>query len=279
MSLIVEAAGLTDVGCVRTNNEDNFGYDRRVGIYVVCDGMGGQAAGEVASRLAVETIMDYFQKGAQTGSFPKIGPQSREYSKRANALASAIHAANKKIYQAASADVDQAGMGSTVVAAVVEGNFLSIAHVGDSRIYLIRGGAIQQLTHDHSLVMEQVRRGLISEAEAEESDMQNIIIRALGSEETVEPDLDDLVLHPDDLLLLASDGLTRMVKDDRLLEIISVSKSLQLACQGLIAAAREAGGDDNITCLLVRVSDQPWYKIFLRKLFSGGGDPVWQSSY
>ena len=164
-------------------------------------------------------------------------------------------------------------MGSTIVAVLVKGNFLSIAHVGDSRIYLLRQGGIQQLTNDHSLVMEQVRRGLITREEAERSEMQNIIIRALGSEEVVEPDLDDLVAQPGDTLLLATDGLTKHVKDDRLLEIVSSARSLQAACDALIQAAKDHGGDDNITCILLRLLDEPWY----RRLFSTRS-PQWQNS-
>jgi protein phosphatase len=155
----------------------------------------------------------------------------------------------------------------------VNGSFLSIAHVGDSRIYLLRKDSIQQLTNDHSLVMEQVRRGLITLEEAEKSNMQNIIIRALGSEETVEADVDDMVGQPGDILLLACDGLTKYVKDKMLLEIVKNAPTLQVACERLIQAAKDAGGDDNITCILVRVVEEPWY----RRWF-GKGSPQWQNS-
>lgn len=273
MSLTVQVAGKSDLGCVRTNNEDNFGYDTRFGIFVVCDGMGGQAAGEVASKIGVDTVLEYFRKAGATGKYPIEGEPLEGVSERANALASAIRLANKTIFDTASKNASHAGMGSTVVAALVKGNFLSIAHVGDSRIYLIRKDAIQQLTNDHSLVMEQVRRGLITLEEAEKSNMQNIIIRALGSEETVEADVDDMVGQPGDILLLASDGLTKYVKDKRLLEIVKNAPTLQVACERLIQAAKDAGGDDNITCTLVRVVEQPWY----RRWF-GKGSPQWQNS-
>lgn len=274
MSLTVQVAGKSDLGCVRTNNEDNFGYDTRYGVFVVCDGMGGQAAGEVASKMGVDIILDYFRKaGGETGKYPVEGQPMEGVSERANALASSIRLANRSIFEAASKNAGHAGMGSTVVAAMVKGNFLSIAHVGDSRIYLIRKDSIQQLTNDHSLVMEQVRRGLITQEEAEKSNMQNIIIRALGSEDTVEADVDDMVAQPGDILLLGTDGLTKYVKDAALLKLVKSAPTLSQACDALIQAARDGGGDDNITCILVRVVEQPWY----RRWF-GKGSPQWQNS-
>lgn len=273
MSLTVQVAGKTDLGCVRTNNEDNLGYDTRFGIFVVCDGMGGQAAGEVASKMGVDTILEYFRKAGVDGKYPVEGPEMEGVSERANALASSIRRANKSIFDAASKNAGHAGMGSTVVAAMVKGNFLSIAHVGDSRIYLIRKDSIQQLTNDHSLVMEQVRRGLITKEEAEKSNMQNIIIRALGSEDTVEADVDDMVAQSGDILLLATDGLTKHVKDNALLKLVKSAPTLSQACDALIQAARDDGGDDNITCILVRVVEQPWYRGWF-----GKGSPQWQNS-
>jgi protein phosphatase len=277
MSLSVEVAGKSDVGCVRDNNEDNFGYDSRYGIYVVCDGMGGQAAGEVASKMAVDTVLTYFREAAKNGSFPPVGTQMEGLSERANALGSAIQLANEAIYEAATRHSTQSGMGSTIVATLVNGDFLSIGHAGDSRIYLIRQGAIQQLTKDHSLVMEQVRRGLLTLEEAQHSEMQNIIIRALGPEEKVQPDLDEMMASPGDVLLLCCDGLIRHVSDDRILDIVQGTLSLPLMAERLVEAAREGGGSDNITVLLLRFEELPWYKKFARLLF-GGGSPQWQNS-
>ena len=273
MSLSVEAVGKTDVGCVRQNNEDNLGYDSRYGIYVVCDGMGGQAAGEVASKMGVDTVLTYFREAAQNGNRPQVGAAIESVSARANALASAIRLANQSIHQAATQYAERSGMGSTIVAVLVERNFFSVGHAGDSRIYLIRQGHIQQLTRDHSLVMEQVRRGMLTKEEAEQSEMQNIIIRALGPEETVQPDLDDLMAQPGDLVLLCSDGLTRHVPDDGILEIAQGTMSLQLMADRLIDAAREGGGSDNITALLLRFQDLPWYK----RVFHSSG-PEWRDS-
>src|ERR1043166_9089837 len=273
MALAVEVAGKTDVGCVRANNEDNFGYDSRYGIFVVCDGMGGQAAGEVASKMGVDILLDYFRK---LGPAPKNQPVNGHQTSGAEVLASAIQLANRTIFNAGQEQNGQSGMGSTIVVALVRGNALAIGHVGDSRIYLIRQGTIQQLTEDHSLVMEQVRRGYITLEQAKKSEMQNIILRALGSEEMVEADVEDLVAVPGDILLMASDGLTRYVKDEEILSIVEEPGALEQACAGLVKIAKDRGGEDNITCLLVRIVNRPWYHNILSKLFSGGQQ--WQNS-
>lgn len=268
MKLATQAAGKTDVGVVRKNNEDNFGYDIRAGIYVVCDGMGGQAAGEVASKLAVDTMLDYFRREDKDGSAEVLGRGIAEVSDRANALANAVQLANKAIREAAARDSAHGGMGCTIVAVRVEGELYSIAHVGDSRIYLLRKGTIQQLTVDHSLVMEQVRRGMITLDEAETCKSQNVIMRALGSEDSVEPDLADLAFEADDTLLLCSDGLSRYVKEPAMVELIEHAENADDACASLIQAAKNGGSDDNITCLLIRAVEQSWGGRLLNR-FSG----------
>jgi serine/threonine protein phosphatase PrpC len=278
MSLTVEVAGKSDVGCVRQNNEDNFGYDSRYGVYVVADGMGGQAAGEVASKMAVDVVLTYFREGSKNGSYPPVGTPVETASERANTLGSAIHLANAAIHEAAAHHAAQAGMGSTIVGVLVDKGFYSIGHAGDSRIYRVRQGAIEQLTHDHSLVMEQVRRGLLTMEEAQHSEMQNIIIRALGPEEKVQPDLDDQMAQPGDVLLLCSDGLIRHVPDDSILEVVQGTISLQLTADRLIEAARDGGGSDNITVLLLRFEELPWFTKFFRWLFGGGSSRKWQNS-
>ncbi len=278
MALMVEVAGRSDVGCVRANNEDNFGYDQRYGIYVVCDGMGGQAAGEVASKMAVDTMLTYFRESAAQGRYEFVGETMNGASDLAKALSSAIHLANRAVFESSSSNAARAGMGATTVAVHVGNDGLfAIGHVGDSRIYLTRGGVIQQLTQDHSLVMEQVRRGLITLEEAKHSEVANIIIRALGAERDVKPDIDDLIAQPNDVLLLCSDGLTRELEDEQLQEIINAnaSKPVQATCDELIEAARRGGGNDNITALLLRFVSRPWYSSILG---SGGGSPKWQNS-
>jgi serine/threonine protein phosphatase PrpC len=158
----------------------------------------------------------------------------------------------------------------------VHGNALVIAHVGDSRIYLVRRGAIQQLTQDHSLVAEQVRLGYITPEQAATSELQNVILRALGAEAEVQPEVEDMVAVPGDILLMTSDGLTRHVRDQEILETITLSPNLDAACSKLIQVAKDRGGEDNITCLLLKMVDRPWYKNLFNKLFSGG--PQWQNS-
>ena len=286
MTLAVKVAGRTDIGCVRENNEDNFGYDSRHGIFVVCDGMGGQAAGEVASKIAVDVMLRYFREAHNGNGFLSHGFLSHGFhsdgnslvtpSPIARSLANALRLANERIFAAGESELGHLRMGSTAVAAVVRGHSLAIGHVGDSRIYLVRQGSIQQLTQDHSLVMEQVRMGFISREEASTSAMQNVILRALGAEPEVQPDVEDLIVMPGDTLLMTSDGLTRLVNDDEILEMIVGSSTLQQACNKLVQAARHNGGDDNITCLLLRIVEQPWYKNILSKLFPG--EQQWQNS-
>jgi serine/threonine protein phosphatase PrpC len=243
MPFRLQVAGKSDVGCVRSNNEDSFGYrlsaDERSGVLIVCDGMGGQPFGEVASDLAVKTVLQRFAAGGSE--------QGSEF------LAEAIAAANAAIREAAR-DPEMEGMGTTIVAALANGDSVTIAHAGDSRAYLVRAGKMQPLTSDHSYVMEQVRRGIINAQEAETSSLQNIILRALGTDENVEVDIGELAPRAGDILLLCSDGLTRMVPEAVIAKIISgdASGALAGACDDLIAAARAAGGQDNITCLLAR---------------------------
>lgn len=161
-------------------------------------------------------------------------------------------------------------MGSTIVAVAVDGNLFSVANVGDSRVYLIRNKDIVQLTNDHSLVMEQVRRGLMTMEEAAESKMQNVIVRALGTDDSVEPDLADHEFNPGDVLLLCSDGMSRYVKEEKMAEAVN-QDSLEKACTDLIEAAKAGNSDDNITCLLIRAVHPSWKDRFLGRLSTPGG--------
>ena len=260
MSLAIEVAGKTDIGRVRNNNEDNFGFDKRYGIFVVCDGMGGAAAGEVASKIAVETVLNYYRHAGKKGKFDIVGVHPSEASMRAIGLGSAINLANQQIFSAARADEERAGMGSTIVAVSVNENLVSIANVGDSRIYRIRNGAIEQLTNDHSLVMEQVRRGLLTMEDAKRVDYQNIVVRALGAEPTVQADIEDLSALEGDILILCSDGLTRYMEGDKILEIVQNADELKDAVEKLVLTARDSGGADNITVLALRFREQSWLK-------------------
>jgi protein phosphatase len=268
MKILLEAAAKTDVGVVRKNNEDNFGYDLNAGIFVVCDGMGGHAAGEMASRIAVSTVLKQFA-GHEGNNEKVVGRPIAEVSARANRLASSILFANQAVRDGSSQNPAWAGMGSTIVAVQAGDGEFSVAHVGDSRAYLIREGTIHQLTSDHSLLAEQVRRGLMTSEEAEHSKLQNVIIRALGADEGVEPDLVDHQFQDGDVLLLCSDGLSRYVLETSLVEMCGTA-NLESACDGLIEAAKAGGSDDNITCLLLRATQHSWRDRLIGRLGTSG---------
>lgn len=274
MALLLEVAGRSDIGCVRGNNEDNFGYDTRYGIFVVCDGMGGQAAGEVASKIAVDRVLGFFREQAKrdTAEHAIAGSESN-LTARAKAMAAAIKVANRAIHEAAGVNAARSGMGSTIASVLVEGDFFTIGHVGDTRVYLARDGRIEQLTNDHSLVAEHVRRGLMTKEQANRSEVQNVLLQALGSED-VDPDLDDFAAAHNDILLLCTDGLTRHVGEEAILKILLAAANPQVACDALVEAARLKGGEDNITCLVLRFVEQSWYQ---RALW--GGSPKWQDSF
>jgi protein phosphatase len=249
MSLVLDAAGLTDVGRVRASNEDSFGFDQQLGIFVVCDGMGGHAAGEVASQIAVDTVLAYFREHPPTAQDTALD----DTPLGARLLAEAVKKANDAILEYADAHKNTSGMGTTLVAARFADGNVSIANVGDSRIYLLREGELHQLTEDHSLVMEQVRRGMLTLEQAKQSSAQNIITRALGTDDTTLPDLGEFPAQAGDVLLLATDGVLRHVEDNVIRDILMQITSLKAACATLIDAANEGGGDDNSTCILARV--------------------------
>jgi len=250
MLLALEVAGRSDVGRVRPSNEDHFGYDERLGIFVVCDGMGGHAAGEVASQIAVDTVLGFFREhgpSVEDSAYLEDAPVG------ARRLAEAVKKANDAILAYAEEHKNTSGMGTTLVAARFADGIFSIANVGDSRIYLFREGQLLQLTEDHSLVMEQVRRGMITLDQARRSSAQNIITRALGTDEGTLPDLGEFPAQGGDILLLTTDGVMRHVDDQEIRNILLQLPSLQAACDTLIDAANEGGGEDNATCVLIRV--------------------------
>jgi PPM family protein phosphatase len=243
----------TDVGLKRLRNEDSLCVDPEVGLYVVCDGLGGRNAGDVASRLAVEVIHKHIREARRNANLPLVGAYDEQFSPLTNRLASAIRLANQAIRDAAKKQRDQEGMGTTVVSAVLNGQELSVAHVGDSRMYLIRGDSIEPLTEDHSLVAEQVRMGMLSAEEAERSPQRNIITRALGTDDAVDVELDEFPLRQGDMLLLCSDGLTRDVKPAEILASIRREKDPQASAERLVELANAAGGLDNTTVILVSI--------------------------
>jgi len=257
---------------VRKNNEDCFAVDLPLDLFVLCDGMGGQAAGEVASKLGVDVIREHLRLASKNPQLPMVGDCKPEFTAVTNRLASGIRLSNQAIREAAQSHPSTNGMGSTVVAAQLAGNVLSIAHVGDSRIYLLRNGSLQPLTRDHSLVMEQVRKGLISAEEAENSGVANIILRALGAEETVNVDMDEIWVQPGDQFLLCSDGLTRMVSDEGIAQVLTEATSAQRACDRLVQIANDNGGEDNVTAVVGRIKPSSWWtnwEKMARSLFGG----------
>ena len=236
MSLkVIEHAQRSDTGRVRSANEDSFLV--RSPLFVVADGMGGANAGEVASRRAVEV----FSRGLRSGS----GDEQR--------LAEAVGVANTEIHNDAQGDSNHRGMGTTLTAALIGEDSAAIAHVGDSRAYLIRGREIEQLTRDHTLVDELVRQGRLTEEQAAHHPQRSIITRALGPEPSVEVDTFTVDLADGDILLLCSDGLTGMVSAQVMLETVSDSRSLAAAAKALVRKANEAGGRDNITVVLAKL--------------------------
>ena len=232
-----ETIQMTDTGRQRRDNEDSMFV--RAPVFVVADGMGGAQAGEVASRLAVEA----FEQG-----LPDSGsPEER--------LADRVREANRRIHELSHADDERHGMGTTLTAAYVDDSHLAIAHVGDSRAYLFRDGELRRLTQDHSLVGELVRKGKLTEEQAEEHPQRSIITRALGPEPSVEVDTWSYPVKDGDIVLLCSDGLTSMITEEKIAEVLESSSSLKEAASRLIREANAAGGRDNITVVLTRLED------------------------
>jgi protein phosphatase len=252
--LAVEAvhSARTDIGLKRQHNEDRYLADPSLGLFVVCDGMGGGNAGEVASAMAIETIRTYVQSVEQAVA-PPVEAADGNVSPATTRLAEAVRAANGAIHRASWMIPSHAGMGTTVVAVQLVSDVLSVAHVGDSRLYLIRHGRIEALTADHSWVAEQVQQGLMTEAEAERSPKRNIVTRALGVESTVDVDIAEIPVFPGDRLLLCSDGLTRGIRPPDILQAIDSSPNPDTVADRLIAMANSAGGEDNTTVLLVTI--------------------------
>ncbi len=237
------AAALSHTGCVRRNNQDAWSYSLQAGVFVVCDGMGGAMGGEIASRTAVEAFVEQMVAVAPEQRTPK-------------SVAKAVCAANRRVQARAAHDASLEGMGTTLIALAGCGDReMRLVHVGDSRCYRWRRGTLTRETEDHSLVAEQLRMGVIDEAQAALSPMRNIITRSVGTRRSVEPEIQTLAVEPGDLLLLCSDGLTRELPDDRIAEFLALPMSIAARNEGLMAAALAMGGKDNITMLLVEIVD------------------------
>ena len=234
-----DSAGRTDPGRKRRRNED--AYVLEPPLFVVADGMGGAQAGEVASRLAAAAFREYHEAD-------ELEPEAR--------VQAIVQEANRRIFERARADAEASGMGTTITAALVEPGAVTIGHVGDSRAYRLREGKLEQLTQDHSLVADLIRSGRLTPEEAETHPQRSVITRALGTDAEVDVDTLTVEASPGDVFLLCSDGLTTMVPDEEILEIVGRAKDLESAAKALVKAANRSGGEDNVTVVLFSVSPE-----------------------
>lgn len=249
----LEMVSRTDAGMVRSHNEDAVLTNPALGLAVIADGMGGYNAGEVASSMATTVLGTELEK-----SFTRLAPYMQDADGKLHAhtaFEAEIARANTSIYQAAQSQPQYAGMGTTLVAALFYDNSLTVAHIGDSRLYRYRGEQLQAVTRDHSLLQEQIDSGMITPEEARHSQNRNLVTRALGVDPVVEPEIRDYDTLPGDIYLLCSDGLNDMVEDDEIaLTFQTLMPNLDLAANQLIQMANDNGGRDNVSVVLVRVA-------------------------
>lgn len=247
---------ITDVGLKRKNNEDAVLVDERLGLFILCDGMGGHNAGETASKLATSGIQKFFEEyeHAPEEEINALQEFPRELPLAAKKLVYSIIRANTLVTETAAISAGYQGMGTTVVALLRAGRDFYAAHVGDSRIYLVRGGAITRVTEDHSVFYEELKRGMLSRESLEHLPFKNRLTRALGHMDKAKVDMKVLAPHSGDVFLLCSDGITDMMEDDEILEIVRLRSADLVACgNALVDGAKRHGGVDNISAILVRV--------------------------
>ncbi|MBU1567765.1 MAG: Stp1/IreP family PP2C-type Ser/Thr phosphatase [Proteobacteria bacterium] len=246
------ADGCSDCGRVREHNEDTFRVDSERGLFVVADGMGGHAGGEVASALAVETVFKALVGGGKRG---------KTESCNAEALQAAIELANNTIYQNAQMNPEQKGMGTTLTFMCWDRCQFYLGHVGDSRVYRLRGHELIQLTRDHTWVDMQVRVGVLSQQEAEHARMRHILVKSLGTQPGIEPDIVSVDVKPNDRFLLCSDGLSDLVEHNDLQNILTGKGTLAEITRSLVEKANSVGGRDNITAVVIDCYDNKWKSI------------------
>lgn len=250
---MLEAYGQTDVGRKRKLNEDSFVVDTEINLFAVCDGMGGHNAGEVASRMAIETLAAFIDKSHREKEITWPYGLDVDLSFDGNRLKTAIKLANKKVFKAADNREDYTGMGTTAVAALVSGEVLTIGSAGDSRCYLLRGGKLSQLTRDDSWVSAAWAEGILNAQEIEKHPLRNVITKAVGAKDTIELDIVEHHFQDQDVALLCSDGLHSMLADEEILRALTpLPATLQEAAQKLVDAANAAGGKDNVSVVLLR---------------------------
>ncbi len=251
--MALKHAGKTDVGRKREHNEDSFHVNEKQGLFTIADGMGGHAAGEVASRIAVDVINEFTELSGNDSDITWPFEYDDGVSLEENRIFTAIKLANMKIFEVIRERKELEGMGTTLVIMLVQGNKAYIGHVGDSRAYLVRNGEISQITSDHSWVNEQMKLGVLTRAEAANHPFRNVVTRALGGRDIIKADVTCHELAIGDIVLLCSDGLNSMLDDDAIRDaVVAHAEDLDTACDALIAAANAAGGDDNITVVLAQ---------------------------
>jgi PPM family protein phosphatase len=252
VQLRIEVAGETNVGMKRTHNEDNFSIIEESGLYIVADGMGGHASGEIASKMAVDAMREFF---AATANDPeRTWPYKMDRSKgyEENRLITGIKLANLRIFESAQRDARQRGMGTTIVSLFAVEDGVYLAHVGDSRVYRIRDARLEQLTEDHSLLNDYIKMKRLTPEEIANFPHKNVIVRALGMKDTVKVDSRFEQPQENDIVLLCSDGLSGPVSDPDILDIAVSTPDLKAAASKLIERANANGGPDNVTCVLIR---------------------------
>ena len=253
MSIKLQFAGATHVGMKRDHNEDNLGLFPEMNLFAVADGMGGHSSGEVASRIAVDTLKTFFKDTEDDAEITWPYKQNKALSPEANRFVSAIKLANRNIFETALADVRFKGMGTTFVGMVSTETHALIAHVGDSRCYRFRAGVLEQLTEDHSLLNDYKKIQKMTPEEEENFPHKNIIVRALGMKDSVEVDIQDNSPEAGDILLLCSDGLSGELTDDEMCKLlVEHEDDLDKAVEMLIQGACDNGGKDNVTVVLVK---------------------------
>jgi serine/threonine protein phosphatase PrpC len=251
----VRLVGQTDTGKVREHNEDTIAFDPDIGLLVLADGMGGYNAGEVASGIAVKTIVNLVRESVEREDL-RVPDQATGMSRASIILRDAIHRANKIIYQTARAQPQCEGMGTTVVSALMFDNKIAVAHVGDSRMYRLRNDKFEQVTMDHSLLQELVDRGFYSPEEAQRAANKNYVTRALGVEQSVEVEIQEVPTQKGDFYVLCSDGLSDMVEDDDIhLTISTFGANLETVAKQLIQLSNDNGGRDNVSVVMAHVAE------------------------
>jgi len=255
LSQALQSASLTDPGRVRDHNEDCIESRPEMGLFVLADGMGGYNAGEVASGMATSLISDGLQESWDMREVSHLGrDDAKGLSEKL--IKEHVGRANSAIYTTSQNNPECAGMGTTLVVTLFYDNFLTVAHIGDSRLYRLRGESMEQVTRDHSLLQEQLDSGLITPEEAKLSQNKNLVTRALGIDPTVEPEVHVYETQPDDTYLLCSDGLSDMVEDEEIrLTLITLKTNPNLTVQQLVQAANDNGGRDNISAMLIRIAE------------------------